>query len=142
MEDNIVKSITIILFFVDTLVFGNLPYLLTRRSASNDPKSVQFREKVISYFNCFAGGVFLGACLVHLLVEGRETLLEYFELVSCCCCFPVNGEWWRMLILFVGLLVVVFFSITAKCITSLWFCRLLPKFGRMFEYWHVFWRSC
>lgn len=89
MEDNIVKAICIVAFFVDTMVFGCLPYLLVGRKSSDVVKTTHIRDTVTSYLNCFAGGVFLGACLLHLLVEGRETLNEYFELTGEDVDFPV-----------------------------------------------------
>ena len=80
MELNDIKAVCLVIFFLDTVLFGLLPYVIIKSTKSSRSKG--FRATFLSYANCFAGGVFLGACLLHLMVEGRETLLEYFEHVS------------------------------------------------------------
>ncbi|XP_005101811.1 zinc transporter ZIP3 [Aplysia californica] len=90
MDDNSIKGICLSLFFLDTMFFGCLPYLLVGKSGSAvSPRSARIRTTITSYLNCFAGGVFLGACLLHLMVEGRETLDEYFALANKDVDFPV-----------------------------------------------------
>ncbi|BFZ24518.1 hypothetical protein BsWGS_27557 [Bradybaena similaris] len=88
MNDNETKGLCIALLFVDTLLFGWPPYLLvhTRNQSS---RSVRIRTAIISYLTCFSGGVFLGACLLHLLAEGRETMEDYFTSIGKDMDFPV-----------------------------------------------------
>uniref|UniRef100_A0A0B7AQQ9 Uncharacterized protein n=1 Tax=Arion vulgaris TaxID=1028688 RepID=A0A0B7AQQ9_9EUPU len=81
MEENALKGLCMVLLFVDTLLFGWPPYLLVRR-VNQTARSIQIRTTIISYLSCFAGGVFLGACLLHLLAEGREVMEEYFEMAE------------------------------------------------------------
>ena len=70
----------VVLFF-DTLVFGWPPYFLVRVSGEQSEKFNRIRKRVISYLTCFSGGVFLGACLLHLLPEGSEKVEEYLQKV-------------------------------------------------------------
>nr|KAG5713273.1 hypothetical protein BaRGS_007800 [Batillaria attramentaria] len=37
---------------------------------------------VLAFFNCFAGGVFLGTCLLNMQTEGQEQFEEYKETVN------------------------------------------------------------
>ena len=70
------KGICIIIFFVLTIVFGCLPIWLCYRGTlrvSGSPR----RKLIVDLFNCFAGGVFLGTCLLQILSEGREDLNTY-----------------------------------------------------------------
>ncbi|XP_059179284.1 zinc transporter ZIP1-like [Physella acuta] len=88
MEETGTKGLCLVLLFLDTLLFGLPPYLLVRES-SQTGRSAHIRALVISYLTCFAGGVFLGACLLHLLAEGRESMENYFKEVNISPDFPV-----------------------------------------------------
>ncbi|CAG5126240.1 unnamed protein product [Candidula unifasciata] len=88
MNANETKGLCIALLFVDTLIFGWPPYLLVR-GGNQSSRSIRIRTAVISYLTCFAGGVFFGACLLHLLAEGRESMEEYFKSVRQDLDFPV-----------------------------------------------------
>ena len=74
------KAVCLVVFFLDTVIFGLIPYIIIKKAQSASSKG--FTQNLLSYGNCFGGGVFLGACLLHLWVEGRENLNEYFEHVS------------------------------------------------------------
>ncbi|KAK3798805.1 hypothetical protein RRG08_040636 [Elysia crispata] len=79
MDANSVKIICMVVLFFDTLVFGWPPYFLVRVSGEQSEKFNRIRKRVISYLTCFSGGVFLGACLLHLLPEGSEKVEEYLQ---------------------------------------------------------------
>ncbi|XP_012943506.1 protein zntD [Aplysia californica] len=88
MDQTIAKVICLVILFVTTLIFGWLPYFIIKRGGMS-PRAVHIRSQIISYLNCFAGGVFLGACLLHMLAEGRETMEDYFKDVGKDVDFPV-----------------------------------------------------
>lgn len=71
------KGIAIAILLVITLLLGIIPYFIIKRGG--DANASARREKVLSLLNCFAGGVFLGTCLLHLLVEGKEDLEQGLE---------------------------------------------------------------
>ena len=65
-----------IIFFV-TFFFGLLPSCVLRCVRTT---SAQWRiQKIISHLNCFAGGVFFGTAMLHLLAEAEENMREVFE---------------------------------------------------------------
>ncbi|KAK6967544.1 zinc transporter ZIP1 [Biomphalaria glabrata] len=76
MDPLYVKIITLGVLIALTLLLGVLPYFLVLRG-SRSLISTRKQEKVIAYLNCFAGGVFLGTLLLHLLTEGSEVFEEY-----------------------------------------------------------------
>lgn len=88
MDDTSTKGLCIVLLFIDTLLFGWPPYLLVK-DGNQTPRVARIRKMVISYLTCFAGGVFFGACLLHLLAEGREEMEEYFSKANLNIEFPV-----------------------------------------------------
>ncbi|XP_046336072.1 zinc transporter ZIP1-like [Haliotis rufescens] len=77
MDVIIAKVIAIAILLVITLLLGIIPYFIIKRGG--DANASARREKVLSLLNCFAGGVFLGTCLLHLLVEGKEDLEQGLE---------------------------------------------------------------
>ncbi|KAK7087586.1 zinc transporter ZIP1-like [Littorina saxatilis] len=88
MDPKVTKGVAIIILFALTVVFGWLPIWLHHRgtlSASASPR----RKIVLDVLNCFAGGVFLGTCLLHLLAEGREEFEDYKKEVGLDVDFPV-----------------------------------------------------
>ena len=74
------KAICLVVFLLDTVIFGLIPYFIIKKAKTVSSKD--FTKNLLSYCNCFGGGVFLGACILHLWVEGRENLNEYFTHVS------------------------------------------------------------
>ncbi|XP_050408708.2 zinc transporter ZIP1 [Patella vulgata] len=75
----VAKLISLIIVLVISLILGSLPYFIIRRR--NRAQGLGRRGDIIlSVFNAFSGGVFLGACLLHLMDEGREELEEAFTL--------------------------------------------------------------
>ncbi|XP_050408709.2 protein zntD [Patella vulgata] len=73
------KLISLVIVLLISLILGNLPYLIIKRR-----KRVQGLGRrgdiILSVFNAFSGGVFLGTSLLHLMDEGREELEEAFKL--------------------------------------------------------------
>lgn len=80
MDSNTEKGISIIIFFLITIVGGLIPILLFSRCRGRI-NSVR-GQAVLSHLNCFAGGVFLATCLLNLLVEGFEEYENYKEEAS------------------------------------------------------------
>ncbi len=78
MESWVAKVLVIVIMLVVSLAFGLVPVATVtrlKRNASVGP-SRRLTQKIISYLNCFAGGVFLATTFLHLLPEVREGMLE------------------------------------------------------------------
>ncbi|RUS76629.1 hypothetical protein EGW08_015605 [Elysia chlorotica] len=88
MDTDMVKIICMVVLFLDTLLFGWPPYFLVRSEGRSD-KFNRIRKTVLSYLTCFSGGVFLGACLLHLLPEGLENVQRYLEQVRYTIDYPI-----------------------------------------------------
>ncbi|KAH9492646.1 hypothetical protein Btru_024148 [Bulinus truncatus] len=89
MEVAASKGLCIVLLFLDTLLFGLPPYLLVRKDVHPSERATRIRSAIVSYLTCFSGGVFFGACFLHLLAEGREEMETYFKQVNVTVEFPV-----------------------------------------------------
>ncbi|KAH9525514.1 hypothetical protein Btru_001600 [Bulinus truncatus] len=76
MDSTVIKIVTLVVLVVLTLISSVLPYFLVLRG-SRSIVSARRQEQFIAYLNCFAGGVFLGTLLLHLLTEGSEVFEEY-----------------------------------------------------------------
>lgn len=87
MDLNAAKGVSLVLLLVLTVVLGVLPVWLHHRGVLTSTGS-RCRRLTLSFLNCFAGGVFLGTCLLHLLVEGREDMQRYLESVGVTDDFP------------------------------------------------------
>ncbi|XP_067664329.1 zinc transporter ZIP1-like [Haliotis asinina] len=74
MDTTAAKIIAIVILLVLTLVLGIIPYFIIKKKLDTNTSSR--RERILNLLNCFAGGVFLGTCLLHLMVEGNEDLEE------------------------------------------------------------------
>jgi len=74
MEVWLSKVITLALTFIMTLTFGLLPIKLISiiRPSNSRNCNKQRAEKILSYLNCFSGGVFLAVTLLHLLPDVRH----------------------------------------------------------------------
>lgn len=82
MEDiTSIKIIAIFVLLVIALVFGVLPVVfLVRSTAFQDPERRGILQRLIGCLNAFAGGVFMGISLIHLLPEVRQLIVDSFEL--------------------------------------------------------------
>lgn len=95
-----------IIFFV-TLFFGLLPCCVVRCLQAS---LIRGRiHSVISHLNCFAGGVFLGTAMLHLLAESEEGVREALDARNSTIHYPftevtVSGGFFIILILEVVLL--------------------------------------
>ena len=76
MDDVSAKIITLFVLIILTLVFGCLPYFLVLRG-SRSLLSSRFRDVAFACLNTFAGGVFLGTLLLHLMIEGGEEFEDW-----------------------------------------------------------------
>ncbi|XP_046568700.1 zinc transporter ZIP1-like [Haliotis rubra] len=72
MDATTAKIVAIFILLFITLLLGIIPYFIIKKNWGANASAR--REKVLSLLNCFAGGVFLGTCLLHLMVEGKEDL--------------------------------------------------------------------
>ena len=80
------KGVCLVVFFVISMTLGSLPVCLVSKYSLSLSRSKR-GKRVLSYINCFAGGVFLGTCLLSVLTEGMEQFEEYQE---------VRCLWWSM----------------------------------------------
>ncbi|ESO86976.1 hypothetical protein LOTGIDRAFT_128233 [Lottia gigantea] len=71
------KIAALFIVLVISVIFGNTPYWVLKRRQT--PQGTRRRNLFIAIFNAFSGGVFLGTCLLHLMVEGREELEVAFS---------------------------------------------------------------
>ncbi|XP_067671729.1 zinc transporter ZIP3-like [Haliotis asinina] len=74
MDTTTAKVLTIFILLILTLLLGIIPYFIIKKKMDTNTSSR--RERILNLLNCFAGGVFLGTCLVHLMVESKEDLEE------------------------------------------------------------------
>lgn len=80
------KVVSLIILFVLTMIFGLLPLKIISHI---DTSVLGSRAQLwLSRLNCFAGGVFLGSTLLHLLPEVREQLEVVFATSSYKTHFP------------------------------------------------------
>lgn len=63
------KGAVIVIIFVITIVPQIIPLCLVRMRNGHVVFSAR-GQLVFDYLSCFAGGAFLGTCLLHLLAEG------------------------------------------------------------------------
>ena len=71
----VAKIASTVVVFAITAVFGGIPVVIERFLRKSREKTAS----VISYLNCFAGGVFLGTAMLHLLAESEEQVKEVLE---------------------------------------------------------------
>ncbi|XP_005102657.1 zinc transporter ZIP1 [Aplysia californica] len=76
MDATIAKVITLVVLIILTIAFSCLPYFLVLRG-SRSLVSSRVRDVAFACLNCFAGGVFLGTFLLHLMTEGSEEFEHY-----------------------------------------------------------------
>ena len=87
MDAKQAKGICIPVLFFGTFALGCLPVWLYRRGTLK-PTGSWRKRLLLDMLNSFIGGVFLGSCLLHLLVEGREEFEAYVEEVQLHSSFP------------------------------------------------------
>lgn len=79
----ITKILVLLLLLTFTLLFGLLPIFIIRCIRAKQSRIRAFDkhrlEFMLSLLSCFAGGVFLGTTLLHLLPEVREDMLDLLE---------------------------------------------------------------
>jgi len=74
------KVITLLAMTVITFLFGMMPLKLFSQLRHNPDVSSRIRWRLlISFCSCFAGGVFIGACLLDLLPDVEEKISEVLE---------------------------------------------------------------
>ena len=71
------KVIVLVSIVIVTFTTGLVPFKLVDKLRKNKDRDSQARWRVaISFSSCFAGGAFLGACLLDLLPEVEEIFEE------------------------------------------------------------------
>ncbi|XP_033749186.1 zinc transporter ZIP3-like [Pecten maximus] len=80
------KIAAIFVVFGITFFFGVTPIWLLKM-LSNKMTNISRLQYFVSLTNCFAGGVFLGTAILHLIQESMETLAEALPEVE----FPLSG---------------------------------------------------
>ena len=90
LSSTALKAILLVCFLVVTFLVGFLPVKITSFAARHgDQRSQQRHQYVLSIMSCFAAGVFLGACLLHLLIDTREMVDQALEAAGLTVTFPV-----------------------------------------------------
>ena len=84
MEDETIKGIAIAILFFLTLLVGLLPLKIRPGGVPGNA-----RQRILSYCNCFAGGVFFATCLLDLLPMIRDKYQQAFNLAGIHTVFPV-----------------------------------------------------
>ena len=84
MEDEIIKGFAIATLFLLTLLVGLLPLKIRPGGVPGNA-----RQRILSYCNCFAGGVFFATCLLDLLPMIRDKYQQAFNLAGIHTVFPV-----------------------------------------------------
>ncbi|KFD55161.1 hypothetical protein M513_04079 [Trichuris suis] len=84
MDPLVLKVILTILLFFFCFGFGLLPVkllkLLRQRAAAQHTSSRSWPSLVLCFLSCFAGGIFLATCFLHLLPEVRHNCDELMEI--------------------------------------------------------------
>ena len=79
------KIITLLAMAVVTFLCGMLPLkLFTQLRHNSDPVSRTWWKSFISFCSCFSGGVFIAACLLDLLPDVEEKILEVGRIMYHC----------------------------------------------------------
>ncbi|XP_070183429.1 uncharacterized protein [Littorina saxatilis] len=81
MDLNIAKGECLVIFFLVSIICGTVPLYLVKKCNLKLHDSKRGKT-ILCYLNCFAGGVFLGTCLLNLLVKGKQEFAEYREAVD------------------------------------------------------------
>lgn len=97
MNHIIVKVIILFVLFLVTLLTGLIPFFIdgrvkrTRRARRRITvySSGYQRARILSYCNCFAGGVFLATCLLDLLPMVQEKYKDSFSQAHIETVFPI-----------------------------------------------------
>ena len=84
----VMKIIFLIVTFVSTLGFTLIPLIVIPRGANKTLPRKSMR--IVSFCNCFAGGVFLSTLLVGLIPFVREKFEETFEMKQVVIRYPVT----------------------------------------------------
>lgn len=71
MDDNEAKILSLFALLGLTVLFGLIPWTFLA-SGSRPITGGRYRRAGVSLANCFAGGIFLGTCLLHLLPNVRN----------------------------------------------------------------------
>lgn len=91
----LVKVISLFVLFILTLVSGVIPYFVDGRVKRRTLSRVtghslgNRRARILTYCNCFAGGVFLATCLLDLLPMVEEKYQAAFNQVKIETVFPI-----------------------------------------------------
>ena len=102
----VLQSLLLVVFFAIPLIFGLLPWKFTSLLRSSSSQSGT-TASILSFMNCFSGGVFLGTVFLHLLPEVVEGFEEMWEMRKKEVEFPV-----AYFIVMCGLFLVLFLEST------------------------------
>ncbi|XP_050410823.1 zinc transporter ZIP1 [Patella vulgata] len=117
------KLLSLFLLLILTFIFGFLPFFVLIKSRVACLRFETY-ETITYLLNSFAGGVFLGTCLLHLLAEGREELELALELYGIPTDYPLYEA-----IAAVGLFIIVIIDFVAHFFLN----RRSPKTDRTDE---------
>ena len=75
-----IKVAAIFTLLAAALLFGLAPICLISKTLMKEPKHRTRVKRAVSWLNAFAGGVFMGIALIHLLPQARRLLKDAFEI--------------------------------------------------------------
>jgi len=105
MDINKAKGIVLASLFFITLLSSALPLKLSNViHSTNDPATKLRYGRIMSLLNCFAGGVFLGTCLLDLFPEVQVNIGQVIQLLNIDTSFPA-AEFLVVIGLFIVLIV-------------------------------------
>ena len=80
LEVTEIKVVAIFTLLGAALLFGLIPICLISKTSMRDPKHRERVKRAVGWLNAFAGGVFMGIALIHLLPEARMLMTDAFEM--------------------------------------------------------------
>ena len=76
----VTQILLLLALFAIPIVFGLLPWKCTSLLRHAESQHESMTSRILSYMNCFSGGVFLGTTFLHLLPEVVEGFDEMWEM--------------------------------------------------------------
>ncbi|CAL1282750.1 unnamed protein product [Larinioides sclopetarius] len=90
MELQYVKLFSALGLLMVTFFFSMLPLFWFKKYRHMEDERRQDNFRVISFFSCFGGGVFLGTCLLHLFPDVQEQMDLVFKGLNIVPNYPVS----------------------------------------------------
>lgn len=114
------KLIVTLGMFATTFVFGMIPLKLFSTVRENPDVTARIRwQLIISFSSCFAGGVFIAACLLDLLPDVEEKIKQVLEEIKEQ--YKVDMDYpWAQLIMAIGFFIILLLEQTVLHFKEKW----------------------